>query len=316
MSQKVVTGQHAGAKQRSTPSQLVEALHAAFGDHHARAVHAKGIILHGVLQPDAHAAALTKAAHLQNAKSDVIVRFSDFTGIPDIADGNPGASPRGLSVKFRLPNGDTTDIVAHSFNGFPAATSDEFRELLLAIGASGPGVAKPTQLDKFLAAHPVAKTFLTTQRIPASFATIAYFGVNSFEFTNASGESRFGRYQFIPDAGEQILSGEEAAAKGANFLLDEIDARVAKGPFSFTMYAQLAEAGDKIEDPSVAWPDDRTRISLGKIVIDALAPNTAEEDKQLVFIPGDVPDGITIADPMLDTRSKAYPISADERQAG
>jgi catalase len=60
-------------------------------------------------------------------------------------------------------------------------------------GASGPAAVKPTALDGFLESHPVAKTFLTTQRTPVSYATITYFGVNSFELTNARGESRYVR---------------------------------------------------------------------------------------------------------------------------
>lgn len=50
----------------------------------------------------------------------------------------------------------------HNSNGFPTRTSTEFRELLLAIGASGKGAPQPTPLDTFLASHPIAKTFLTT----------------------------------------------------------------------------------------------------------------------------------------------------------
>src|ERR1700733_5807602 len=65
--------------QNATPAQLVDALHTTFGDHHSRAVHAKGIILEGEFTPDAQAAKWTKATHLQKTKSTVIVRFSDFT---------------------------------------------------------------------------------------------------------------------------------------------------------------------------------------------------------------------------------------------
>src|ERR1700709_1783822 len=68
--------------QKSSPKELVDALHTAFGNNHSRAVHAKGIILEGVFTPDKSAATLTKAAHLQSATSNVTVRFSNFTGIP------------------------------------------------------------------------------------------------------------------------------------------------------------------------------------------------------------------------------------------
>lgn len=312
----VITGRSDAAppRQAYTPRQLVDALHTAFGQHHARAVHTKGIILEGVFEPDAQAAALTRAPHLQRTSSTVVVRFSDFTGLPDIPDNSAGANPRGLAIRFTLPDGTSTDIVGHSFNGFPTASSDEFRDLLLAIAASGPAAAKPSALDQFLGAHPIAKTFLTTQKTPASFGKIAYYGVNSFQFTNAKGASRYVRYQFIPEDGEHTLSAAEAGKLGANYLQDEIRTRIAKAPVRFRLYAQIAEAGDKIDDPSIAWPDTRARIALGTITVTKLGVNTAEQDQALAFSPNNLPDGIKTADPMLDFRSKAYPLSVDERR--
>jgi catalase len=300
--------------QRYAPGQLVDALHTAFGSHRARAVHAKGIILEGVFTPDPRAATLTTARHLQNQASVVTVRFSDFTGLPDIPDTSPSANPRGIALKFTMPDGSTTDIVGHSFNGFPTATSDEFHDLLLAIAASGSGAAKPTALDGFLESHPVAKTFLTTQKTPASYATITYYGVNSFEFTNARGESRYVRYQFVPEGGEELLTPEQSAKSGPLYLSEGIQARVARGPFRFGYYAQLAEPGDRIADPSIAWPDTRTRVLLGTIEVRSLAPNTAAEDRALSFSPTNLPDGIKPADPMVTFRARAYPISVKERQ--
>jgi catalase len=299
---------------KSSPRDLVDALHTAFGDNHSRAVHAKGIILSGEFTPDPAAAALTRAPHLQKARSQVTVRFSDFTGIPTIPDNNPAANPRGFAIKFSLPDGTTTDIVGHSFDGFPTPNTDQFHELLLAIGASGPGAAEPTALTRFLEVHPVAKTFLTTQKLPASYATIDYFGVNAFKFTNASGAAHFVRYQFLPIGGEQLLSKAEFAAAGANYLQTEIKERIARRPIRFQLVAQVAAAGDKVEDPSIAWPASRKKVSLGTIEIQRLASNTPEQDKALSFSPNRIPDGIETADPMLDFRAKAYPISVRGRQ--
>ena len=300
--------------QAATPAQLVDALHAAFGDHHARAVHAKGIILEGQFTPDPGAANLSTAFHLQKTSSRVMVRFSDFTGIPDIPDNSGLANPRGFAIKFELPDGRSTDIVAHSFNGFPTENPDQFRELLLAISTSGPTATKPTALDRFLDTHPVAKTFLTTQKNPASYASIAYFGVNAFTFTNSNGVSQIIRYQFIPVEGEALLTAEEMMNKGDAYLQDEIKSRIAAKPFHFKMFAQLAEPGDKFADPSIAWPDTRRRILLGIIEITKLANNSPIADKALSFSPNNIPAGIQTADPMLDFRSRAYPISVKERQ--
>jgi catalase len=319
MTASIIAGSylHANAQdstRKSSPGDLVNALHSAFGKHEARAVHAKGIIFEGTFVPNKDAAKITKAAHLQSQSSKVLLRFSDFTGIPNIPDNNPAANPRGLGIKFIMPDNTTTDIISHSFNGFPTATSDEFRELLMAIAGSGPDAAKPTALDKFLATHPIAKTFFTTQHITSSFATINYYGVNSFKFTNKKGASHFIRYQFITEAGEKYITPEESEKENADYLFAEIKKRIAQGPVKFKLYAQVAEDGDKIEDPSIAWPDSRTRVLLGEIMLTKLTDNTTEEDKKFVLNPGNIPGGIEMADPMLELRAKAYPISVKERQ--
>src|SRR3954470_16380139 len=69
-----------------SPQDLVDALHTAFGEHHARAVHAKGILLTGSFEPDPKARSLTKASAFAGGKLPSVLRFSDFTGIPDIPD--------------------------------------------------------------------------------------------------------------------------------------------------------------------------------------------------------------------------------------
>jgi catalase len=300
---------------RQSPAQMVDALHSAFGQHHARAVHAKGILLEGIFVPSPQAESLTKAAMFKLPRIPVTVRFSDFTGIPDIPDTAGDANPRGFAVKFRPASGDGMDIVGHSFNGFPTVNADEFAVLLRAIGSSGPGSTKPTDLDKFLASHPVAKTFLTTQKPPpVSYATIPYFGVNAFKFTNAQGKSFYVRYRFVPSTGEQFLSQADLKSKGPNYLREEIATRVRSKPIMFDWYAQIAASGDSIEDPSVAWPESRKLVKLGYIRIERSVADESKSDKATLFIPGNVPAGVEPADPMIAIRSSAYPISFGERQ--
>jgi catalase len=309
------TSAKAPAAPHQSPAQMVDALHSAFGQHHARAVHAKGILLEGVFVPSPEARSLTKAAIFSIPTVPVTVRFSDFTGIPNIPDTVGDANPRGFAVKFQPASGSGMDIVGHSFNGFPTVDADEFAVLLRAIGSSGPGAAKPTDLDKFLASHPVAKTFLTTQKpAPVSYSTLAYFGVNAFTFTNAQGKSVHVRYRFLPRGGEQFLSPASLKSKGPNYLSEEIGKRVASGPITFDWFAQIAEAGDSAVNPSVAWPESRKLVKLGSIRIDRLVADESRTDKMTLFIPGNVPPGIEPADPMIGVRSAAYPISFGERQ--
>jgi catalase len=297
------------------PQKMVDALYSAFGDNHSRAVHAKGIMAVGVFEPSADAKGLTKATIFSGGSMPVLVRFSDFTGIPNIPDTVGDANPRGFALKFSLPDGSNADVVTHSFNGFPTATTEEFRQLLLAIGASGAGAAKPTALDAFLGAHPIAKTFLTTQKPPSvSYATLSYFGVNAFEYTAADGRKTFVRYRFVPRDGEAFVPVADLAGKGPNYLQEELPQRLARGPVVFDWYAQIADAGDVIGDPSVAWPESRRLVKLGTVRIDRLAPDPAATDKATMFRPLNVPAGIDPADPMLGVRDAAYPLSFRHRQ--
>lgn len=244
----------------------------------------------------------------------VVARFSNFTGIPDIADNTASANPRGLALKILTPDGSELDLVTHSFNGFPVATSEEFFQLLQAIASSGSGAA-PHALEAFLAAHPIAKTFLTTQpAIPVSYATTPYYGVNTYRFTDPAGQDTDVRFRFVPEAGEASLAPDEATAKGPDFLQGEIATRVSGSVVSFRWYAQLAGPGDVLDDPATAWPDDRELVELGRVDLDRVEPDPAGSDRWLLFLPGSVVPGIAVADPMLNVRNASYPVSFAQRR--
>lgn len=293
-------------------ADLVEDLHTAFGHHHARAVHAKGIILEGGFEPDAAARTITYAG-LFHAVAPVTVRFSNFTGLPEIPDNDPNANPRGMAIRFGPRTAPVLDVVTHNFDGFPTRTADEFGALLRAIGHSGPEAKAPTPLDNFLAAHPRAKAFLTSQHpAPVSYATTAYYGVNAVTFTDADGHALPVRYRFIPRAGEQYFRADEHPAE--DYLKAEIGERLSSGPVVFDWYAQIGDPEDLIDDPSIAWPTCRRQVRLGAITLHRLSANTVEDDRSLSFVPGRMPDGMAAADPMLAVRTAAYPVSMQERQ--
>lgn len=309
--------QDAPVSQKSVPEQIVDAFNDVFGVHPgARATHAKGVVLEGTFTPSASATSVSKAAHLQKKKTMVpaTIRFSASTGLPAIPDTDPGASPRGMAVKFHLPDGSKTDIVVNSFNGFPVATAAELRDLFLAIAATKPEDPQPTALDQFLSSHPSAKAFLEAPKpAPVSYATLVYFGVNAFKFTNAKGATTFGRYQLQPVAGEQFLTKEQLAAMGPDYLTTEIRERVRRGLVKFKLFLQVAEQDDKIDDPSIAWPDTRKKVELGTITITKAVTDSQTAEKKLLFMPGALVPGIEAADPMVAARSAAYVVSLSRR---
>ncbi len=302
---------------KSIPEQIVDTMNALFGKHPGfRAAHAKGIVCEGEFTPAASAATLSTAPHLQGKPVRVTVRFSDSTGIPDIPDGIPDAGPHGMAVRFHLPGGEITDIVSNAFNGFAVANGEDFLAFLRAVVESKPGAPKPTPLEKFLASHPKAMKVVTAPKpTPASFATEPYFGVNAFEFTNREGKARFGRYQLRPESGSKFLTAQEAASKPPNFLIDEIGERLARGPVRFRLVVQLAAEGDKVDDATEVWPDDRPTVELGVLSITGKVTDNDAAQRALAFDPLHLVDGIEASDdPLLEVRSAVYAISRRRRR--
>jgi len=307
------------ASDKSVAEQLVDTMTTlAHGPYKGyRANHAKGIMVSGTFTPAASAKTLSKAAHLQKGSIPVLVRFSDATGVPNIPDASDNANPHGIAIRFQLPKDEYTDIVSISVNGFPAATPEEFLGFLNAVAASGPDAPKPTPVEKFLGTHPATLKFVTTPKpAPVSFATQAFYGVNAFSFTNAKGDTHYGRYRIVPLAGEKALTKEQAAKASPNYLFEELPARLKKGPAKFRISVQLAQPGDNVNDGTAVWPDDRPQVVLGTLTLKKVLPDSAQVEKTLMFSPLNLVDGIGASDdPILATRPAAYAISYGRRSA-
>jgi catalase len=300
--------------------EVIETLDKANGGIHPgfRPAHAKGILLTGVFTPSSEAAALTRAPHLHRASTPVTVRFSDFAGIPAIADNDPqGAGPRGFAVRFHLAEHIHTDIIGHSVDNFPVRTAEGLVEFLNALIATDPAGPHPNAIEQFLVAHPAAARFVQIPKpIPTSFAKESFFAVSAFKFTNANGLSRHGRYRVLPVAGNEYLGEAAAAARSPDFLFDEIKERVARGTVRFGVVVQLAEDGDIIDDSTARWPEERPKLAFGEITLQEIAPNNAGEQQHIIFDPIPRVDGIEAsADPLFEPRANVYLLSGRRRRA-
>jgi catalase len=298
------------------PIALVQALNKLSGGPHAgyRANHAKGVLVAGTFTPAPGAAAFSKAVHFSRAVP-VLVRFSDATGVPTLPDADPNASPHGMAIRFQLPGGATTDIVSISVNAFPVATPEDFLAFLTAAAASGPGVSKPTPIEQFLASHPAALKFVSIPKpAPVSFATLAFYGVDAFKFTNRHGDVHYARYQILPVAGEQALPDTLAATIAPDYLMEEIQRRVATAPVAFDLVAQVAADGDVTDDPTVVWSADHRIVKLGTLTLNKVPAEQQQAQKLIMFDPLSLLDGIApSADPVLLARPSAYGVSYSQR---
>jgi len=297
------------------PTQIVDVMNKVFGVHAGfRANHAKGVVVEGHFKAAKGAASLSRAALFTGAVIPVTVRFSDATGLPDIADGSGDANPHGMAIKFHLPAGGDTDMVINSLKFFPVATPEEFRDLLLAVGNSPAGAAKPTPLDQFVASHPSMPKAFATASTPDSFADEVYYGIDAFIFVNKDGQKQAVRYIMQP-ARLVHLSPAQAAKEAPDFLVDDLPRRVAKKPVVFHLKAQLANAGDSTQDPTQAWPADRKVVELGTLTLDKTVADNLAAQKKLLFLPEQLTDGIEISDdPLVPARNAAYAVSFSRRQ--
>jgi catalase len=289
--------------------EAVDAINAISGAHPGhRAAHAKGTLLTGTFTPSADAARLTTAAHMQGEPCRVTVRFSNGGGDPGIPD--YAREGRGMAVKFYLPDGIKTDIVGLSLPCFFARTPEDF------IAFTEARLDPEKLMPEFLGAHPEALPAIQAALAadpPESYATCVYHSIHSFRWDDAEGGSCFVRYRFEPEAGERTLSGEEAKARGRDYLVEEI---LARGEPAFRLVVILAEEGDAIDDPTVAWPEERESVEAGRLVLTGPETGRERDGDILVFDPTRVTPGIELSDdPILHFRPKAYSVSVERRTA-
>ncbi len=154
---------------------------------------------------------------------------------------------------------------------------------------------------------------LASAKTPDSFADEIYYGIDAFIFTNKAGQKQAVRYEAVP---EKIvhLDAETAAKQAPNFLMDELSKRLAQGPVTFHLKAQLAAPGDPTNDATKPWPDDRKLVDLGVLTIEKAVSDSLEAQKTLLFLPGQVIDGIDVSDdPLIGVRDGAYAVSFSRR---
>ena len=150
---------------------------------------------------------------------------------------------------------------------------------------------------------------------PQALRTSSINGVDAFVFTDKAGHKQAFRYIIAPERVVHLTSAE-AATKSADYLVDDLPKRLAAGPVTFHIKAQLAAAGDPTSDATKPWPDDRKVVDLGVLTVEKVVADSAAAQKTLLFMPGNVTDGIEPSDdPLIAARDAAYAVSFGRRSA-
>jgi len=303
--------------QAANPNAMVDNFEAVNGKHPGfRRSGAKGVCAAGDFVGSAEGRALSTASAFSGQPVPVIARFSVGGGNPKAPDNARGV--RGLSLQFNLPGGEVWQMANINTPVFGASSPEQ---LFAALESRKPdpatGKPDPAKVKAFNDANPdvlLQGKYLASQPIPASYANQNYWGVNAFAFVNAKGDKRFAKWVFEPVDGAKGLSDEEAKARPADFLIDELRQRVAAAPVAFRFVLQLAQPGDNVNSAVVPLPDDRPKVVAGTLTIRQVQPDAGGDCAAITFNPVALPKGVEpSADPVLLGRAAPYAVSLGRR---
>lgn len=301
--------------QAPAPDKLVDALEGVFGKHAARRSGAKGVCASGFFVGTPDGRALSSSAIFSGQEIPVIARFSIGGGSPKASD--KGKSVRGMALQFSGP-GESWRMANISAPVFFVNSPENFVKFLEARRPDpATGRPDPAKVKAFNESHPDAKPqidWLAKAPVPASYATVNYWGTNAFEFTTPAKKKVVGKWVFEPARGQQSLSEDELKQLPDDFLADELRKRAASGSIAFDFKVQIAEKDDVVNDATVPLPASRKVVTAGRLVIDKVEASPGGACEVITFNPLVLPKGIgPSADPTLIARPAAYGVSSGRR---
>jgi catalase len=292
-----------------------------------RVVHARGAVAHGFFEAygtvgGAPASTYTRAKLFQEAgaRTPVTVRFSTVIGGRDSSEA--ARDPRGFAVKFRTQDG-IWDLVGNNLPVFFIRDAIKFPDVIHALKPDPVTFRQePNRIFDFMHLTPECMhmlTFLFSPRgIPADYRHQQGFGVNTYKWVNAAGDTALVKYHWMPKQGVESLTAEDAAAiqardlgHASRDLRDAID----RGDHpEWELLVQLMSDDEHPEldwdplDDTKVWPEDRFPLRpVGRMVLDRNVDDVFTENELAAFGTGVLVDGLDFSDDkMLVGRTFSY----------
>jgi catalase len=297
-----------------------------------RVVHARGTTAFGYFEAtgqigtdkDAEPiSTFTRAKLFQEAgkRTDLAVRFSTVAGGRDSSE--VARDPRGFAVKFYTEDGNW-DLVGNNLGVFFIRDAVKFPDFIhsqkpdpVTFEASVPNRAFDFFSQTPESLHMVMLVF-SPRGIPASYRTQQGFGVNTYKWVNAAGDTKLVKYHWLPKQGVKSFAAADAAVVQAENLghhtkdlYDAIDA----GEFpEWDLHVQLMDDNDHPEldfdplDDTKVWPENVFPLrKIGTMVLNRKPENFFVESEQIAFGTGVLVDGLDFSDDkMLVGRTFSY----------
>jgi catalase len=291
-----------------------------------RVVHARGSAAHGVFKVYKSMASLTKAGFLQDPgiETPVFVRFSTVAGSRGSTD--LARDVRGFAVKFYTQEG-VFDLVGNNMPVFFIQDAIKFPDLVHAV--------KPEQDNEMPQAASAHDTFwdfislmpesthmimwlMSDRAIPRSYRMMEGFGVHTFRFINAKGESNFVKFHWKPLLGVHSVAWDEAqniSGKDPDYHRRDLWEAIQSGNFpEWELGVQIVAEKDEhkfefdLLDPTKIIPEELVPVQrIGKMTLNRNPDNFFAETEQVAYHIGNIVPGIDFTnDPLLQGRLFSY----------
>ena len=301
-----------------------------------RIVHARGSAAHGFFESYGSLADVTRAAPFQKKgkRTPVFVRFSTVAGERGSKD--TARDVRGFAVKFYSDEGNW-DLVGNNMPVFFIQDAMKFPDLVHAVKPE-PHHAMPQAASAhdtfwdFVSLMPESTHMLLWQMsdraIPRSYRMMQGFGVHTFRFVNAAGESVLVKFHWLPTLGTHSLVWDEAVKiSGADpdFHRRDLWEAIEAGEYPEWELAVQVFTDEEAEgfsfdvlDSTKLIPEELVPLKpIGRMVLDRNPDNFFAETEQVAFCAAHVIPGIDFTnDPLLAGRIHSYTDTQISRLGG
>jgi len=293
-----------------------------------RVVHARGTTAYGYFEAYGTVGGEPVATHTraklfqeQGKRTDVAVRFSTVAGGRDSSES--ARDPRGFAVKMYTEDGNW-DLVGNNLGVFFLRDAIKFPDFIhsqkpdpVTFEASVANRAFDFFSQTPEAMHMVTLVF-SPRGTPASYRSMQGFGVNTYKWLNAAGESVLVKYHWLPKQGVRSWTAADAAAVQAQTLgahTQDLHEAIERGDFpEWELNVQLMSDDEHLEldfdplDDTKVWPEEAfPLLPVGRMVLDRNVRNNFAENEQIAFGTGVLVDGLDFSDDkMLVGRTFSY----------
>jgi catalase len=293
-----------------------------------RVVHARGATAFGVFVADGTVgdepiSKYTRAKLFQEKgkETEVALRFSTVAGGRDSSEAT--RDPRGFAVKFYTEDGNW-DLVGNNLGVFFIRDAIKFPDFIHSQKPDPVNFDRqvPNRVFDFWSQSPEALHMITLvlspRGIPASYRTMQGFGVNTYKWVNAAGETQLVKYHWLPKQGVKSWTGadaEVAQGKELGVHTKDLYEAIERGEYpSWDLYVQLMDDHEHPEldfdplDDTKTWPENDFPLrKVGTMTLNRTPENFFLESEQIAFGTGVLVDGLDFSDDkMLVGRTFSY----------